>query len=833
MQTHPPVDTHSLMSSTEDDPHNHTQSDPEEDSNTIAPNSENEIRPHNYNSALDPRNSYLGSYYPQDQPDFPDFVERVIEHYHLAEHVLTEKQFFQFVSSSFSSFYEREPALSASQFADEQLGFAPVKPPVLHLDTSELAPVQASFKAPEHYEKDVFNQELYDADVAKWERSRNEFSSKSQKLARAIEHHNREVRNYARAGYAHYDNITSYYKEHVNSSPIDPHEDVADAKGGGTLPYYHPRWGACIVRKPKLSAPTKPNKSDPKYRTSQTLTKDVVNQEAYLEAKEEHHRHKQGEKNRLAQEKIERIDQYNRELETYRSEVHQLITGGEFQKYLDGLGWRVKPQAKLHPYFEMVERHFDVRSFLFHMEPTRECYKIYIGSLSKRIPELRVLFEPQPLTIPFKLWDISHTYCTGMTRSGKSTLMQSQVFQLIKKRRGEAGVCVLDPHADFGLSIAKYKRLSEKPEGVFLFDPTIGNISLNPFDIGRNATQDAITFYTATLADAISQICGTEAGLTHGMITILRPSVKLLLYAGKQKPCTFMDLMRLIGSDGTIDRRYTDCIKYLNPADRQFMTYPNGGFYSQNAVSSRMAIQNRLQSFLGNDRFYAITCAHPLSSVSIKELVDHRAILLWCLRASHLGEDGAYALGRLVLATISAIGQIHNQIADQKKRPPLFVFADEAQNFISDSSEFILTELTKSNKLLTMGTQLVGQDMPSDYKKAVMGNTNFKFVGCNDASQLRQFVETTGVDLDHLLTLTQGKFCLSITQNLYGGQQPKPRIFTVSDAFYTKKDQFQINDEGWNRFIEYQKATYYLPDTPQTDESNEELPETFKTAFED
>ena len=727
----------------------------------------------NLDRAMQPNQHCIGEFYPIEQPDISDIVEMLNAHSKLdgCNRIPLFSEFLRLKRQGFEHFFQRQSPLTQAQFVFQELGERPRKHPL-----REPAPIASSFKNDIPYTQDARDHQQFREDLEvyttttlpKWER-----------VCRAVENHNFYIKQ----------------DELDYLAPVE-FDDRRDPDTGELRER--------LIRKP--AKPRRPHLSDVKYNAFVEKVESLVDHEAYEIARNQHE-----------QKKAQLDERFQDAISTYDRKAQALLRD-RYPQHCENCPWVMRQDVRDDSAFRFVLSIFpDFRLFLRTFEPTLSGYRKFLFATWKSgLTSLQLLFEPWYLCVDADLTQISHSFTMGMTRSGKSTLLVARIFQHIKKEQGTTGVWVIDPHRSLALEIARYFRVCKRPADVFFFDPTLDKERiprLNPFDIGEDRSRENINFMSESLAHALAQICGGEGTVTTNMATLLKISIKLLLSIPGE-PKTLMDLLTLMGNDREIISPYLKFADRLNPADQQYLSFPGGGFFSSNIGSSKAAIQARLQAILGNDHFLRITCEYSKSSVDLRKLIGNHAIVIFALGASDIGDDGASALGRLLMAMIVAVGKRHNQMPDIQKRPRMAIFVDEAQHFVSESSEYILTELTKSRKILHLATQMEGQDMPSSFRKAVMANTNFKFIGKSSASQLKLFVEETGLDLDDLKKLRQGRFCFHRAQSLAGTKPFPPRIFRVSDIYFGH--DHKANDVLFDAFIEHQLETYYLPDKTET-----------------
>jgi hypothetical protein len=158
-------------------------------------------------------------------------------------------------------------------------------------------------------------------------------------------------------------------------------------------------------------------------------------------------------------------------------------------------------------------------------------------------------------------------------------------------------------------------------------------------------------------------------------------------------------------------------------------------------------IQNKLGALLTDPRLYRVLVS-PEKPISFRRIMDESGALIVNLAKGRLGEDGANALGGLIVSTI-ALAALSRADAPPSGRRPFFLYVDEFQTFTTLAFANMMSELRKYGLGLTLAHQHLHQLEP-DIRHAVLGNasTLISFrVGPEDALTLaREFQPVFGIE---------------------------------------------------------------------------------------
>lgn len=334
-----------------------------------------------------------------------------------------------------------------------------------------------------------------------------------------------------------------------------------------------------------------------------------------------------------------------------------------------------------------------------------------------------------------------HMYIIGKTGVGKSTLIKNMIIQ--DMRNGE-GVAILDPHGqliDELLEFVPENRL----EDVVIFNPADADnpIALNMLEM---ADQRQRTLIADTLVDVFKKYFANSWGprleyiLKNCILTLLEvPNTSLL------------SITRML-----VDKDYRKYIVSLIK-DPQMKDFWNNEFAklenNERLITEAIApIQNKVGQFLNSELIRNIV-GQPKSTIKVDDIINNRKLFFVNLASGRIGANNTSLLGAMIVSQLQFAAMRRVDIAEET-RQDFFLYADEFQNFATDSFAVILSEARKYRLDLTITHQYIEQ-MPEAVRDAIFGNvgTMITFaVGNQDAHFLERefspvFLENDFVNL--------------------------------------------------------------------------------------
>src|SRR5215213_1628959 len=330
----------------------------------------------------------------------------------------------------------------------------------------------------------------------------------------------------------------------------------------------------------------------------------------------------------------------------------------------------------------------------------------------------------------------AHMYLIGKTGTGKSTLLETLIWQDIHAGRG---VALLDPHGDLVEGLVGKIPDTRKNDLIYFNVPDQEQaLGFNPLS-GVFALQRSVA--ASGLLDAFKKIWGEFWGprLEH----ILRNALLALL---EQPEATLADVLRLL-NDGVYRKRAAD--RVANVQVRSFWLKEYEDYPRTLRAEAIAPLQNKVGAFLANPILHRILTA-PKSSFDLRHVMDSGKILLVNLAKGKMGDDASALLGALLLTGIE-VAALSRADVPQGERRDFFVYVDEFQSFTTLSLASMLSELRKYHVGLVLVHQYLSQ-LDEQVRDAILGNVGSMIsfrVGAMDAQVLeREFSpEITAQDL--------------------------------------------------------------------------------------
>jgi hypothetical protein len=335
-----------------------------------------------------------------------------------------------------------------------------------------------------------------------------------------------------------------------------------------------------------------------------------------------------------------------------------------------------------------------------------------------------------------------HLYVVGQTGTGKSTLLLNLIRQDLLA--GE-GLALLDPHGDLAEDVLAHVPKARTNDLVYI----------NPADVERPIGFNPLASVPDDLRPIVAD--GVVAAFRHvwpdswgpRLDYILINSVRALLDVPGG---TLLMLPRLL-----IEERFrVQLIEHHvgDPVVRSFWLNQYAAYDDRLRTEAISPILNKIGRALIEPRLRNML-AQPKSTITLRRLMDERAIVICNLSKGGLGESTAHLLGAL-LTTAFAQAALSRADTPAAARPVFNLYADEFQSFATESFEIILSEARKYGLTLTVAHQYLDQ-LPDDLRAAVFGNVGSIIscrVGATDAPILSEQIGFPGTDA--LLDLRTG-----------------------------------------------------------------------------
>jgi len=316
-----------------------------------------------------------------------------------------------------------------------------------------------------------------------------------------------------------------------------------------------------------------------------------------------------------------------------------------------------------------------------------------------------------------------HMHVIGKTGTGKSTLLYSMMLQDLEAGRGFA---LLDPHGDLAKSVIDSVP-PERTNDVLYFNP--GDLE-HPigFNLLDNVSLDSRPLVTAHVVAAFKHVWPDSWG--PRLEQILRNGVALLL---DNPGSTLLGLSRLLVDESYRARLLSNC---KNPIVRLFWTQQIADWGDGFAAEAMSPVQNKVDAILSPPILRNII-GQPKSTINLTGIMNGHRVLIANLSKATLGEGPAHLLGAFLATAFAQAAESRASIPEHE-RVDFYLYADEFQNFATDSFATILSEARKWRLSLTLSHQFLDQ-LTDALRGAVLGNVGslvaFR-VGAKDAKTI-------------------------------------------------------------------------------------------------
>jgi type IV secretory pathway TraG/TraD family ATPase VirD4 len=297
---------------------------------------------------------------------------------------------------------------------------------------------------------------------------------------------------------------------------------------------------------------------------------------------------------------------------------------------------------------------------------------------------------------------LMHTYMIGKTGTGKSTCIETMIFQDIQSGRG---CCLLDPHGDLVEKVVKAIPESRINDLIYFNfpDPKL-SLKYNPF---KRVTREKRSLVASGILEVFSKLWDSAWGvkLEH----ILRYAILTLL---DQPKATVADIVEILLNKD-----------FRKEAVRNIESEPVRKFWRREFIEYHkydlLPVMNKIGGMLVHPVIRRALIENK-EEVSLRKAMDSQKIVLVNLSKGHLGADVANMLGALLITSIASAAFSRVDTAEEK-RVPFMVYIDEFHNFTTLSLVNMFSELRKFKVGMILAHQYMHQ-LDENIKQAVIGN---------------------------------------------------------------------------------------------------------------
>ncbi|MCR4417770.1 MAG: type IV secretion system DNA-binding domain-containing protein [Ignavibacteria bacterium] len=334
-----------------------------------------------------------------------------------------------------------------------------------------------------------------------------------------------------------------------------------------------------------------------------------------------------------------------------------------------------------------------------------------------------------------------HVYIIGQTGTGKTTVLNTMILDLIKKGKG---VCVIDPHGDLFTNILG-KIPDSRINDVVVIDPSDENnsIALNFLEYQNN---DEKYFIANEFVGIIRKLIESEYGIS-GAREVTGP----IFY----KYLRMMTLLVMSNPEkiGNIKDLY-DCFAYSDkwcefvPADiddEQLEVFidelekTDVTDKGRDALSLGDYINSKLYNFVFDPKLRRIF-NQKKSSFNFLDLINSNKIILVNLAKGLLTEENSRFFGMLIMAKLTAAAMQRIKMKPTE-RNDFYLVVDEFQNVATTSFTSLLSEARKFGFSLIIANQFLQQIIDEQITQSIFGNVGTVIcfrIGQMDAGRIEQ-----------------------------------------------------------------------------------------------
>jgi type IV secretory pathway TraG/TraD family ATPase VirD4 len=321
-----------------------------------------------------------------------------------------------------------------------------------------------------------------------------------------------------------------------------------------------------------------------------------------------------------------------------------------------------------------------------------------------------------------------HAYVIGKTGAGKTTLLLNMIGQDLAEGRG---VCVIDPHGDLARSTLSLIPTSRAHELVYI-DPadTSRPVGFNPLTA---SDPDRHAFVASNVVAAFKHIWTDAWGprlehlLFNGVLTLLHANAPNLIY-----------LERLY-TDPAWRRRLLATI--TDPILLSFWKNQFDAWGDNLKAEALSPLLNKTGRFT-QDPYVRNVIAQTKPAFDLARSMDEGRIVVINLAKGAIGELPSALLGAFFVTALAQAAYRRDRLAPEHRRS-FTVYADELQNYATDSFAAILSEARKYRLHLVLSHQYLEQ-LPHALQPAILGNVGTLValrISANDAETIARHLD--------------------------------------------------------------------------------------------
>ena len=273
-----------------------------------------------------------------------------------------------------------------------------------------------------------------------------------------------------------------------------------------------------------------------------------------------------------------------------------------------------------------------------------------------------------------------HAYVTGMTGTGKSTLLENMIINDIESGNG---VTLIDPHGE--LVDVILSKISSKREDIYVLDPSdlawpfgMNLLEIQSDDPLRREMEKVLVIdsYITVMKRVFS-----EGAIGPNTDDLFRMSCSAILDSPEGGGLLEMVLM-------LTSERYRDKVVpfIVDPIVKQYweVVFPTLAGEAKFQTQNMNAPLNKLRRFIANGLVSNIICQKK-STLNIADAINSGAVILARFSRGDMGFENSALLGSMLISKIQ-IASMQRVNIPENERVPTYLYVDEFQNFIGDAS---------------------------------------------------------------------------------------------------------------------------------------------------
>ncbi len=290
-----------------------------------------------------------------------------------------------------------------------------------------------------------------------------------------------------------------------------------------------------------------------------------------------------------------------------------------------------------------------------------------------------------------------------------------------------------------------------------------------------------------------SSLLGAE--LTQKQGVIFRFLARLMLVIPGATLHTFLDLMEH-------GERFREHMRLLDGTARRFF---DSEFFDPSFSATKKQIAKRLWGILANPVFERMF-SQPKGKIDLYEAMQSGKIILISTAKDLLRQEGAEILGRFFLAKITQ-AVMERATLSLSERHPVFLYIDEAQEYVDEQMALLLNQARKYRVGLTLAHQNLDQ-LPPALRASVMSSTSIKLAGGVSAKDARALADEMQVDPECLQSMRKRRGTSQFACQI---RNRTPRAIAISTPLGAVNALPQLSNGEFEQLMTANRARYCTP----------------------